>query len=90
MGYRVRYQAIRKIRAVEKRKARRTALTALCLLLFIILVNLFWPEGSTYIRQLFIPGDASVTVAAMESLAENLEMGEGIWSAMEKFIREVS
>lgn len=89
MGYRVDYQPIRKVRGAEKRKARVTALTALCLVLFVLLVNSMWPRGAEVLRGMFFPGDAAVTVSALEDLAVELKAGEELTSAFETFCRKV-
>ena len=88
MGYRVVYRPIKKIRGSEKQKARRTALTALFFLVFLILVNTCWPQGRDFLREVLFPGDSSVAVMALENLADELKAGEGVWDAVENFCRK--
>lgn len=90
MGYRVEYQPVKKVRGAEKKTSRAAALTALCLVLFVLLVNGFWPRGQAVLRQLLVPGDAAVTVAALEDLAQELRSGEALPSALESFCRKVT
>lgn len=89
MGYRVEYQQVKKARGGEKRTSRLAALTMLCLFLFLLLVNGFWPRGAEVLRDLLLPGDAAVTVAALEDLALELRTGEELSSALESFCRKV-
>lgn len=89
MGYRVEYQQVKKARRGEKRTSRLAALTVLCLFLFLLLVNGFWPRGAEALRDLLLPGDAAVTVAALEDLALELRTGEELSSALENFCRKV-
>lgn len=90
MSYRIDYQATKKVRGMEKRTAPLSALTALCFLLFLLLVGALWPEGAEALRAFIIPGDPAVTVAALEDLAGDLRSGEEIQSALDGFCRQVS
>lgn len=89
MGYRVEYSlGSSKIRKKEKRSGV-VALSAGCLLLFALLVNAFWPQGAHTLRELLLPGNAAVTAAALEGLAEDLGSGIEIPEALEAFCRKV-
>lgn len=90
MSYRIDYQPMKKVRGLEKRTAPRSALAALCFLLFLVLTLSFWPRGAEALRALVIPGDAAVTVAALEDLAVDLRAGENVQSALEGFCRQVA
>lgn len=89
MGYRVEYQPIRKIRNAEKRRSMAPALTGLCLLLFVFLVNSMWPRGAEVLRGLVFSGDTAVTAAALEEFAVELGAGEELSSAFVSFCRTV-
>lgn len=89
MGYRVDYQPVKKVRGLEKRTARAPALAALGLILFCLLVNCVWPRGAEVVREILIPGDTAVTVAALEEFAAELEAGEELSSALQTFCRRV-
>lgn len=89
MGYRVDYQPVKKVRGLGKRTARAPALAALFLILFCLLVNSVWPRGAEMLRELLIPGDAAVTVAALEAFTTELEAGETLSGALEGFCRKV-
>lgn len=87
MPYRIDYDAAKKVRGLEKRTAGRPALAAL-LALGILLAFALRREGA--LRSVVIPGDAALTVAALEDLAGNLRAGQSIQSAMDIFCRQVS
>lgn len=89
MGYRVDYQPVKKVRGAERRRSRVLALTGLCLIVFLILVNSVWPQGMELLRELLIPGDTAVTVAALEDLASELGAGEALSGALENFCRRI-
>ncbi len=86
MSYRVEYQPVKQR---KKGGSRLIALTALCLLLFLLLVNGFWPRGTQVLREWVLPGDAAVTAAALEELAVELKSGEPISGALESFCRRI-
>lgn len=89
MGYRVDYQPVKKVRGAEKRTSKIPALTALFLVLFLLLVNGFWPRGAEVLKEVLIPGDPAVTVAALEDFATELKAGENLSGAWEAFCRRV-
>ena len=85
MGYRVDYQPLRKVRGIEKCRSRLLSLTALCFLLFCVLVSQFRPQTADMIWELLVPGDAAVTTAALDVLAEELKSGESFEEALKDF-----
>lgn len=89
LGYRVEYGSVKKVRGLEKRFSRVSALTALCILLFCILVGTFWPKGRDVLRSLVFPGDPVVTAAAFEDMAEQLREGENLSDALHAFCAQV-
>ncbi len=89
MAYRVDYQPIKKIRGAEKRVAAAPALTALCLVLFFLLVHTVWPRGAQVLRGLLFSGDTAVTGAALELFAQDLRAGEAFSSALQTFCRTI-
>lgn len=86
MGYRVEYETPGQ---VPKKEKRVVMLTAVFLVLFLLLVNLFWPQGAVLLRELALPGDAAITAAALEDLAADLGNGLEISDALESFCRKV-
>lgn len=89
MGYRVEYETVRKVRRMEQKTARLPAMIGAALVLFLILVGIFWPEGKETLRNFLIPGDPAVTVAALEELAEELETGAPLGEALDNFCRSI-
>lgn len=89
MGYRIDYQPIPKIRRAEIRRTRRAAFTAVCFILFLLLVSSCWPEGAQMLRSWLLPGDGSVAVAAMEELSRDLKAGQSFPGAWEVFLQRV-
>lgn len=89
MGYRIDYQPIKKVRGLEKRSCRRTALTFLSLLLFFLLTWGFWPEGRALLQEALIPGDNAVTVTALENLSNELSAGTELSQALEIFCMDI-
>ena len=89
MGYRVEYETVGKVRRMEHRRSGRAALTALFFALFLFLTAMLWPEGRAALREIFLPGDPVVTVAALETLAEELQTGAELGDALENFCRSI-
>lgn len=85
MGYRVEYGPVKKVRGLEKRFSRVSALTALFLLLFFLLAGNFWPRGAEVIRKLVFPGDPAVTASALEVMTDQLREGEELSDALHCF-----
>lgn len=85
MGYRVEYGPVKKVRRLEERVSRRSALTGLFLLLFLFSVCAFWPEGRDTLRRLVFPGDPAVTAAAFEEMTEELRSGSGVMDSLRIF-----
>lgn len=89
MGYRITYEPVKKVRGAEKRHSSTAALAGLFFLVFLLLVNLFWPQGAQTLRELILPGDGAVTAAALEEFAEDLGSGLPIAAAAEDFCRRI-
>ena len=85
MSYRIDYGPVKKVRGVEKRTSRVAALTGMLLLLFVITVCAFWPEGAAVLRDWILPGDPAVTAAAMEELTDSLRTGEKLSGSLRTF-----
>lgn len=85
MGYRVDYGPVKKVRGLEKRVSRKSALTALCFLIFCLLVGTLWPEGAEMLRRLVFPGDPAVTAAALEEFTVQLQTGADVKESLQQF-----
>ena len=89
MGYRVDYKPMKKVRGAEKHRVRLPALTGMFFLLFLLLVNMFWDEGTTVMRELLFPERAAVTAAALETLVQELKAGETLKDTVSAFFRTI-
>lgn len=85
MGYRVEYPKIKKLRGLEKRACGTAALTGLCFALFLLVVNMAWPEGAAVLRRLVFWADAAVTAAAFETFCQEMQEGETVLQAFGTF-----
>lgn len=90
MGYRIEYDSgSRKWQAERFRWGRMWAMAAVCLLLFLVLTNLFWPQGAGMLRRLLIPGDPEVTAQAFAQMVDGLRAGEDASECVTAFCREI-
>lgn len=89
MGYRIDYPPVRNVRRAEKRKVPLFALTAILLILLSLLVNTCWPDGRRMLLSFLIPGDAAVTVSALETMAGELKAGQSLAEAFREFCLRV-
>lgn len=89
MGYRIDYLPVKKIRGAERNRASLPCLTAICFLIFALLVNLYWPQGKIVLQRIFFPGNAAATAAALDSFADNMRLGESAHQALLTFCKAV-
>jgi len=75
MGYTITYQPARNLHQADTRRKRRIVLTGIVLCCFVLLTYFFWPDGRAYLQSALIPGDAAVTVSAMEEFSHSLKNG---------------
>lgn len=85
MGYRVDYVPAGKCYRRGKRYSAKTALIALFFLVFCLLVNFLWAEGTEVLRRLVFPGDSVVTMAALEEFTTELRNGADISDSLKQF-----
>ena len=86
MSYRINYGSSHKKKGSPAGKIRLPALTALCFLVFLFLVNCFWPEGSAYLDGILASSRASASVMALDRFAEELCQGEPLVEAFFAFL----
>lgn len=86
MAYRVEYEPGKR---EKQHSGRFPLLLAGCILAFLVLVNSLWPQGAQVLRQWLIPGNPVVTVAALESFAEELKDGQPISDSLERFCKRI-
>ena len=88
MAYRIKYNLVGPDRQKPRKKKRTGAIVTVLaigglLVIAIHLLYLPWPQ------KLLLPGDAAVTAAALEGLAENLQQGESLMDAITCFCRNI-
>ena len=89
MGYRILYGSVKKARDLEKRVCRSAAMMGCLLVLFLLVISILWPEGSTMLRNLLYPGDPAVTASAIQVLMDDLSAGFGIYDAVSHFCIQI-
>lgn len=90
LAYRIEYASGGAIRSDLPRKSSRLAvMTAGAFAAFLILVHVFWPVGDEKLRNILIPGDPDVTVAAFSQMVDQLQCGDPLSDAVEGFCREI-
>ena len=86
MGYRIDYEGYKETKASRKKEENHiVAWTFVCSMVFLLLVNYFWPEGRQMLRQLFLPGDGE----AVQAFAVQLQQGESLEQAVRELCRTV-
>lgn len=58
-------------------------------LLFLLLTNLFWPEGRAALWEFCIPGGVQAAAQALDSMAGSLRDGEKLGQAVTAFCQEI-
>ena len=87
MGYRVDYGPVRRNRKETGGNVLRIPLyTMLFLLVFILSVNLTWPEGREILRNFLLPGNSE---QAFSELVTDLKSGESFTVAVTVFCRSI-
>lgn len=90
MGYRIVYaEAEPKKRVRPATAVRLRTLVAAVLLLFSIMVRLLWPDGTTILRSVFLPGNLSVTEVAFSEFVEDIRDGQSLEDSVTVFCRKI-
>lgn len=86
MSYRIEYGPAIPPQYVKKPKfLRLQIMTAVCLLLFSLLVRQLFPAGAQQLRHMFLPGTPTVTQTALDALMCDLRNGEPLGDALTAF-----
>lgn len=89
MAYRIDYgPAPVRGRGRSGRLLRVQAMTAAFLLLFILCVRQYWPEGIAKLRETLLPGQGAGQAAFQEFVSE-LRDGEPVYDALTAFCRQI-
>ena len=58
-------------------------------LLFLLLVRLYWPAGTSVLRQLLLPGASETAFSSLKLLTQELWKGVPVPDAVEAYCRTV-
>lgn len=91
MGYRIVYEGGEPKTEKDglKLSVRLQVMTAVCMLVFIIIIKQRWPEATERLKSVFLPGSESAAQTAFYNLNEDLENGMGIGDALVVFCRDL-
>lgn len=90
MAYRIEYGApFEGKQTIKSGWGRAAGMALVCFALFLLLTELFWPEGRAALREALIPGDNAVTAGAFDELVRNVRAGEAFSDAAAEFCREI-
>lgn len=87
MGYRIAYPSSARKHTNVFRCVRLPVLTVFSFALFILLVEVLWPEGSAWIRNHL--WDDSIAASALNDLAAEWHSGEDLLAAFAAFCRKL-
>lgn len=68
---------------------RLQVMTAVCLLVFVLLVKAWFPVGTQKLQQLLLPGAPSVTQQALDELVTNIRSGDPLNAAFTAFCQHI-
>ena len=88
MGYRIHYTDS-DLQKKQKYQSSRLSLTTLLFALYLLLVSLFWPEGSLFLKNLVFSGTPDTAREAVEVFAQELNCGTPLPDAARDFLRRV-
>ena len=90
MAYRIEYGPPIPEKYLNKENPLRLqVMTALCLLIFTLLVKAWFPAGTQTLQQLLLPGVPSVTQQALDALMSNIHSGESLGDACTTFCQQI-
>lgn len=90
MSYRIEYgPEVPTCYRKKRRSGRLQTMTAVCLLLFALLVRSFFPAGMEKLRQLLLPDVHSVVQAAYTEFMRGMNGGQSIGDAFTVFCQHV-
>ena len=90
MGYRIVYAGPASEQKTKSGSGIRfRSFVAAAFLIFSIFVRLLWPEGTSMLRTVFLPGDLSVTEQAFSELIADLRDGQPVGESVTAFCHRV-
>lgn len=86
MAYRIEYGPATPPQYIKRPKLLKLQImTAVCLLLFTLLVRQAFPAGADKLRQILLPGTPGVTQQALDTLMGNLRDGAPVGDSLTAF-----
>lgn len=89
MGYRIHYQSDKKKDRTLRNCSRLAVLIVVCFLVFLLLVEMCWPEGAELIRIMNVFSEEMIPVSALNDLENGLLQGESLVKSWTAFWREI-
>ena len=87
MGYRIVYGED-PFAETGKRKSHLRSMTAGFALAFVILVRLFWPQGSDVLRTVLLPRESAAFVQLTEALRAGEPLGDAVTAFCQRIVEE--
>ena len=90
MSYRIDYGGAVPTKYTRKRDGNGfRIMTAVCLIMFALVVGQFWPRGRQVLQEFLLPGEPTVTEQAFSGLVHDLSQGLNLEDAMTAFCRQI-
>ena len=90
MSYRIEYgPEVPTCYRKKRRTGRLQTMTAVCLLLFVLLVRSFFPAGTKKLRQILLPDAPSVVQTAYTEFVSAMRGGQSVGDAFTVFCQHV-
>ena len=89
MGHRIHYQSENKKDRTLRNYSRLSVLIAACFLVFLLLVEMCWPEGAELIQTKNVFTEEMIPVSALNDLENGLLSGESLVKSWTAFWREI-
>ena len=88
MGYKIHYTDVDRQKK-QKHRSSHFCLTTLLFALYLLLVSLFWPEGSRFLKNMLISGTSDTAMDAIAVFAQELNCGIPLPDAAGDFCRRI-
>ena len=89
VGYSIDYEKGPVKRNRQDRPSYRTQMGVACFLIFLILVNLFWPEGTSMLKTVLIPQLWKSEAEAVEAFLLDVREGNTVAQSLRTFFRVI-
>ncbi len=90
MSYRIVYGSDKNpVKIKQGGGSRIRMLTALCFLLFCLMVSAVWPQGKSILQEMLLPGEMSASEIAFCVMMDDLRVGESLKDSVTVFCQSV-